>query len=216
MCRLFMKSIYSKDFRNSFVSLVRWRKSKLTYFDPLNKKKNPNGEKSKFFPRMLILIAQKKRLGALNATQKNRSLPSTVTEKITKNHQNVQKWTFFGKFAFWRLFLISSVMVLSKGLWFFALRSVHQDSSFELSKSTFGKKIQIFHPKEGPFGSWGVKISYFGFTSSYQGNETISEILRVNALQKKSAQHSSTYLVYVCHSTMKAIFLVLIFRFRFS
>ena len=44
------------------------------------------------------------------------------------------------------------------------------------------KKNQIFHHKGGPFG--GFKISYFGFASSYRGNDTISEILRVNALQK--------------------------------
>ena len=33
--------------------------------------------------------------------------------------------------------------------------------------------------------------------SSYRGNKTISEILRVSALQKQSAQHSSSYLVYM-------------------
>ena len=53
-----------------------------------------------FFPRMLILIAQKKRLGALNATQKNHSsLPSTVTEKFKKNLQKLQisqKMSIFG------------------------------------------------------------------------------------------------------------------------
>ena len=63
-CRLFLKSIYPKDFRNSLVSLVGWHKSKLTYFDP-----PPLMVKN-----MLILIAQKKRLGALNATQKSTSL----------------------------------------------------------------------------------------------------------------------------------------------
>ena len=33
--------------------------------------------------------------------------------------------------------------------------------------------------------------------SSYRGIKTISEILRVNALQKRSALHSSSYLVYM-------------------
>ena len=91
---------------------------------------------------MLILIAPKKRLGALNATQKNhRSLPITVTEKIKKNHQNVPKIDIFLEIRiFLRFFLIFPVTVLGKDLWFFALRSVHQDVSFELSKSTFGKK----------------------------------------------------------------------------
>ena len=45
---------------------------------------------------------------------------------------------------FWRFFWIFSVTVLGKDLWFFALRSLHQDTSFELSKSTFGEKKSDF------------------------------------------------------------------------
>ena len=95
---------------------------------------------------MLILIAQKKRLGALNATQKNhKSLPSTVTEKIKKKHQNVPKTgSFKENFHFLRFFVIFSVTILGKDLWFSALRSVPQDASFELSKSTFRKNFKFF------------------------------------------------------------------------
>ena len=68
--RLFLKSIYP-DFRNSFVSSVGWHKSKLTYFDPPLIKRTPLMVKNMiFFFKMLILIAQKNGLGALNATQK--------------------------------------------------------------------------------------------------------------------------------------------------
>ena len=87
-------------------------------------------------------------------------------------------------------FLIFSVMVLNKYLWFFALCSVSKDASFELSKSTFRKNFKFLTIR-------GVKISQFGFTSSYRRNETISEILRENSLQKQSARHSCSYLVYM-------------------
>ena len=59
----------------------------------------------------------------------------------------LKQMSIFG--TFWWFFLIFSVTVLDKDLWFFALRLMHQDASFELSKSTFGKKILIFHHKGG-------------------------------------------------------------------
>ena len=60
--RLFFKRIFPKDFRNSLVSLVGWRKYELTYFKaPLIKRVPPLGEKSKKKFQMFILIAQKKR-----------------------------------------------------------------------------------------------------------------------------------------------------------
>ena len=93
---------------------------------------------------MLILIAQKKRLGALNASQ------VSVTEKIKKNHQNIPNIGIIGEnLHFWMFFLIFSLTVLGKDLWFFALRSV------------------LF------------KISKFGFASSYQGNKNSFEILKM-------------------------------------
>ena len=69
-----------------------------------------------------------------------RSLLSTVYEKIKKNLQKCKfppKMPVIG--TFWWFFFIFSVKILSKDLVFFVLRSVHQDTSFELSKSTFRK-----------------------------------------------------------------------------
>ena len=57
--------------------------------------------------------------------------------------------------------MIFSVAVLDKDLWFFALRLLPQDASYELSKSTLRNYFRFFTIKGG------VKISLFGFTSSY-------------------------------------------------
>ena len=65
---------------------------------------------------MLILIAQKKRLGAMNATQKNhRSLSNTVTEIIKKN---LKKFKFSLKMPvfFGDILVFFSVKVLGKDL----------------------------------------------------------------------------------------------------
>ena len=83
--------------------------------------------------------------GTERNAKNHKSLPSTVTEKIKKNHQNIPKTEIFGKkLHFWRFFLIFSVTVLGKDLWFFALRSVPQDAAFELSKSTFRINFRFF------------------------------------------------------------------------
>ena len=58
----------------------------------------PFGDFFKKMFQLLILIAQKKCLGALNAAQKNhKSLLSTFSEKIMKNHQNVPKKGILGQ-----------------------------------------------------------------------------------------------------------------------
>ena len=69
--------------------------------------------------------------GTERNAKNHKSLSSTVTEKIKKKHQNVPKTGYFGKIGF--------LEVLGKDLWFFALRSVPPDASFEPSKSTFQK-----------------------------------------------------------------------------
>ena len=52
----------------------------------------------------------------------HRSLPSTVTEKIKKKHQNVPKMDIFWEICiFWRVFMIFSITVLGKDLWFFCV-----------------------------------------------------------------------------------------------
>ena len=88
------------------------------------------------------MIAQKKRPGALNATQKNpSSLPSTDSEKIRIQSfkQKHQKWKFW-EFIF-LFFLIAN---LFKEMGSFALRSVHHNASFELSNTAFGQFFRIF------------------------------------------------------------------------
>ena len=52
-----------------------------------------------------------------------------------------------------------SVTLLGKDLWFFAMRPVPQDASFELSKSTFRKHFRFFTIRGDPFDLGGVKIS---------------------------------------------------------
>ena len=92
---------------------------------------------------MLLLIAQKKRLGALNALQKTTSL-CQVRLLRKSDFQNLEKTPkcpknghFLGKLAFLKVFLDFLKTGSGKDLWIFALRSVPQDASFELSKPTF-------------------------------------------------------------------------------
>ena len=126
----------------------------------------------------------------------HRSLPSTVTGKIKKNLQKIRiskKMSIFG--TFWWFFLIFSVTVIGKDLWFFfALRSVHQGTSLELSKSTFGTKKTDFLPG-GSFWFKGGQIKLVWIYVILPRKRKYSEILRVNACQKQSAQHSSSCLV---------------------
>jgi hypothetical protein len=68
---------------------------------------------------------------------------------MVKNGQNGKKMTNLSRF-----FLIFSETVLCRELRFFALHSVHQNPSFELSKSTFG---QFFTLRGDPFDLGGGK-----------------------------------------------------------
>ena len=107
-----------------------------------------------------------------------------------------KKMPVFGTFRCF--FLIFSITELGKDLWFFALCSVSQDTSFELSKLTFQKYKQKKITIRGDhFDQVGVKIRQFGFRSTYRGNKAISDIIREKALQKQFVQHSSAYLVYM-------------------
>ena len=135
-----------------------------------------------------------------------------VTEwKIKKNHQNVPKTAIVGEnLHFWRFFLIFSVKVLCKDLWFFCIAFSAPGRFFWATKINIWKKNHIFHHKGDPFDVGGVKINKFGFTSSYRGNKTISEILRVNALQKQSARHPSSFLVFL-KKVIKLVSLVVVF-----
>ena len=83
---------------------------------------------------LLILLAQKKRLEALNATQKPELFAIQHFLKFRNNCYllNFSKNTFF--FTFCGCFLFFHKKVHCKQLWFFVLRSVYQYASFELYK----------------------------------------------------------------------------------
>ena len=92
-------------------------------------------------PRFIVQFAAliSKRLDALNAMQKILTL---TKDQFMKNQEKSSKITIFPpqnckNGIFWRFFFILSETVLCKELGIFALRSVHQDASFELSESTF-------------------------------------------------------------------------------
>ena len=90
------------------------------------------------------LIAQMKRFDALITTQKTPALCEVPFLK--KSRKTAKKWSFLKNGHFGRFFLIFSEMGLCRELRFFALHSVHQNPSFELSKSTF----QQFSGSPGP------------------------------------------------------------------
>ena len=127
-------------------------------------------------------------------TKNHRTLPSMVTDKIKKEHQNALKTCNFEEKngIFGSFFFIFLVTVYGKDQWFYALRSVTQGASFELLKSTLRKKSWFFHHKGGLFlFRWGQnKLVWICVILP-------RKILRENALQKQSAQHSSSYLVYM-------------------
>ena len=59
---------------------------------------------------------------------------------------------------FLRFFLFFSETILCKELRFFALHSVHQDASFELSKSTIRQFFRFFTHRGDPYDLGGVKM----------------------------------------------------------
>ena len=61
----------------------------------------------------------------------------------------LKKWHFLKNWHFWQFFIIYSGTVHGKELRSFALYSVHQDASFELSKTVFGE-IQFFTIRGDP------------------------------------------------------------------
>ena len=104
--------------------------------------KNLKNCSKKFF------TAQKKRLDALNATQK----PLFITKyNVWKNQgkpsKNSKKILFFAVLVksgnFWSFILIFQKLYLVLGAKVFALRLVHEDASFKLSKTVFGKILNF-------------------------------------------------------------------------
>ena len=149
----------------------------------------------KFFPNVDFDSSKEASWGTECNAKNHKSLLNTFTDKIKKKHQNIG--IFWKSLHFWRFFLVFSAMVLGKDLLSFVSRSVPQDASFELSTSTLRKKIQIFHLKAGPFDLGGGQNKLVRIYFILPMKKTISEIPRVNALQKQSAWHSSSFLVYM-------------------
>ena len=97
---------------------------------------------------------------ALNATQKTpQLLTSTASEKIKKPHkipifnQNGQM-VFLGGISW----IYSTTYIVKAS--FFALHSVHQDASYELSKTSFIHFSYFFLYMGGPFWFKGVVNIY--------------------------------------------------------
>ena len=101
-------------------------------------------------------------------------LPNIFLFHFVKTSKDDHIWRFGGKALFFRLFLILSETVHCKDLRFFALRSVHQDFSFELSKTVFGQFSKKNHHK-GCFR--GPKVTRRGHS-----------LYRCNGLQLVAAQ----------------------------
>ena len=93
-------------------------------------------------------------------TKDHSSLKITLSEKIKKNVNKLSFLVFLVKIGyFWRLFLFFSESVLCKELRSFALHFVHQDASFELSKTAFGQIFKISTIRRDTSDLGGVKIS---------------------------------------------------------
>ena len=117
---------------------------------------------------MLINIAQKKDFDALNATHRTSALcevPFLKNKKKKKLKIDIfDHFDHFFHFFYFFLFLFiyfffNSELVRCRELRFFALDSVHQTSSFELSKSKLKKLFKFFIQRGDPY-DFGVVKSY--------------------------------------------------------
>ena len=131
---LSLHSFCSNNPKNVLVFEFRWILGLWAVFFKNCPSKGPPLQKWKMkIIRYFFLIAQMKRLDALNATQKTSALCKVLILK--KSRKTAKKAHFWKIVQFWQFFLIFSESVLYRELRFFALHSVHQDASFELSKS---------------------------------------------------------------------------------
>ena len=103
---------------------------------------------------ILILIAQKKRPGALNTTQKTPALCKVPF--LNKYRKPSIKWHFWKKLYFWQFFLIfqERFIVESWGL----LRCIQWTRTLLLSyQNQHSDNFSKFSSKGGPFWFWVVK-----------------------------------------------------------
>ena len=97
-------------------------------------------------------------------TECNAKNPSSLQSMDSeKNRNNLQNYTVLTKNTkngkFWRFFLTFSVTIILKEMGSFALRSVHQNGSFELSNTAFGQSLKLFAIRGDPSDLGGVKNS---------------------------------------------------------
>ena len=106
-----------------------------------------------------FLIAQKKCPDALNATQNPPAFYKVrFLQKSRKTSGNDLFWPFCFKMGIlWGFSQFFSETALCTELGFFALHSVHQDASFELSKTSFGHFFIFFIIRGDPFDFRGGK-----------------------------------------------------------
>ena len=119
-----------------------------------------------------------------------------VAHKIKKNtFKNNHFWPFWSKHDhFWRLFLIFSETIPCQELGFFALRSVHQDASFELSKTAFGQFFIFFILRGDPFDLGGSK----SYPTWKKRSEKISKFFSSNQDAKWNKKMSGRSFVITC------------------
>ena len=85
-------------------------------------------------------------------------------------------------------------MVLCRKLWFFALDSVHQNPSFELSKSTIRQFFIFFTIRGDPCDLGGVKFYRQCFARSKIENKNSFGIRRASLTPWHMVQHSSPHM----------------------
>ena len=132
--------------------------------------------------RIVDLDSSKEGFSCTECNAKNlSSLQSTISEKIKKNRP---KWSKMVKMVkidhFCRSFLIFSETVLCRELRFLALHSVHQNPSFELSKSTIRQFFRFFTIRGDPCDLGGVKFYRHSFARSKIENKNSFGIRRTS------------------------------------
>ena len=133
--------------------------------------------------------------------KKPRSFQSRVSEKSRKKPLKtlpILTKTAKNRDFFFNLFLSKTYFV--KSGFFFVLHSVHQDASFELSKTAFWRIFRFFfYHKWGPFWFRGVKINLSWFIVFLQSKLTMFCDQGVkNYTKAASGTKKSQNCIFVC------------------
>ena len=142
---------------------------------------------------MLILIAQKKCSDALNTTQKTPALCNIPFLNKARKTLKIGIFEKMGIFGIFSWFIQERYIADSWGL--FAMYSMHQDASFELSKSTFRQYFKIFIIRGDPCDFGGVKIYRNSFARSKIKNKNSFGIRRPSLTPWRMVEITSLCLV---------------------